>query len=111
MIIYKYISTIKAKDPKDKQPTHYLVAKSEQTEKEGVFVASLWSKEYKNKEGSVVKFLSGEMKSEWTDHTDTSKNRKGYVIVEEAELNKLLNGSKLPPETLENAPQDDLNEF
>ena len=36
------------------------------------------------------------MKETWTDHTDKSKSRKGYVIVEEDELNKLISGAKLP---------------
>ena len=96
MKIYRFVSTIKAKDPKDKQPTHYLVAKQDQTTEKGEFVASLWAKEYKNKDGESVKFLSGQMKETWTDHTDKSKSRKGYVIVEEDELNKLLGGAKLP---------------
>jgi len=90
MKIYKYIATIKAKDPQGNKPTHYLKAKENQGDKEGELVASLWAKEWKNLEGQVVKFLSGEMKSQWTDHTDPSKNRTGYVIIEEKELNRLL---------------------
>lgn len=107
MKIYKYISTIKAKDPKDKQPTHYLVAKEEQTTEKGEFVASLWAKEYTNKEGEVVRFLSGEMKASWTDHTDPSKSREGFVIIKERDLNELL---KLTGEQdVEVAPQEDDN--
>lgn len=111
MKIYRYISTVKAKDQEGKKPTHYLKATVEKTDKEGELVASFWSKEWKSPEGEVKKFLSGEMKSQWTDHTDPKKSRKGYVIVEEAELNKLLNGAKLPPETLDSAPQEDLDAF
>ena len=58
MKIYRLISTIKAKDPKEKQPTHYLVAKQDQTTEKGEVVASLWAKEYKNSDGESVKVLS-----------------------------------------------------
>jgi hypothetical protein len=90
MKIYRFISTIKAKETTGKQPTHYLVAKPEQTTEKGEFVASLWAKSYKNKDGEEVRFLSGEMKAQWTDHNDQSKSREGFVIVNERELNKLL---------------------
>ncbi len=95
MKIYKYISTVKAKDPQGKKPTHYIKAKVNMgdPDNEGEFVASLWAKEY-TRDGVTNKFLSGEMKSQYTDHTDPSKSRKGFVIVEEAELNKLLNAYK-----------------
>lgn len=89
MKIYKFISTIKAKDPQGNRPTHYLSAKENQGDKEGELVASLWAKEYM-KDGVPVKFLSGEMKSQWTDHTDPSKSREGFVIVKERDLNELL---------------------
>lgn len=89
MKIYKYIATTKAKDITGNKPSHFLKAKANQGDQESVFVASLWTKEFKNEDG-VSKFLSGEMKSEYVDHTDPKKSRKGYVIVEEAELNKLL---------------------
>jgi len=107
MKIYRYISTIKAKDAEGKKPTHYLVAKEEQTTEKGEFVASLWAKTYKNKDGVEVKFLSGEMKAQWTDHTDPSKSRKGYVIVEEAELNKLLREVGDTSEEADIPPEDD----
>jgi len=81
---YKYIATLKAKDPQGNKPTHYLVAKENQGDPKGEFVASLWSKEVN---GS--KFLSGEMKAQYTDHTDSSKTREGYVIVKEMDLIKL----------------------
>lgn len=92
MKIYKYISTVKAKDPQGNKPTHYIKAKvnTGDPDSEGEFVASLWTREY-TRDGITSKFLSGEMKSQWTDHNDPTKSRKGFVIVEEAELNKLLN--------------------
>lgn len=104
MKIYKYIATTKAKDAQGNKPTHYLKAKLNQGDKESEFVASLWSKEFKNQDGTVSKFLSGEMKAQYTDHTDPKKSRKGYVIVEEVELNRLLileqevNGTDTPVE-------------
>lgn len=98
MKIYKFISTVKAKDPKDKQPTHYLSAKQNQGDQNGELVASLWSNSME-KDGVKKAWLSGEMKSQYTDHTDSSKTRKGYVIVEEEELKQLL--KKIPSETLE----------
>ena len=96
--IYKFISTVKAKDPKDKQATHYLSAKENQGDQNGELVASLWSKSME-KDGVKKAWLSGEMKAQYTDHTDSSKTRKGYVIVEEEELKQLL--KKIPSETLE----------
>lgn len=89
MKIYKSISTVKAKEVVGNRPTHYLVAKENMGDQKGEFVASLWAKE-----SNGSKFLSGEMKAQYTDHTDASKSRKGFVIVEEAELNKLLNAYK-----------------
>ena len=89
MKIYKYIATVKARDPKGKMPTHYLSAKENQGDKEGVLVASLWSKEYV-KDGATVRFLAGEMKSQYTDHTDPSKSRDGYVVIKESDLNELM---------------------
>jgi len=89
MKIYKTIATLKAKEVVGNRPTHYLVAKENQGDQKGEFVASLWAKEVN---GS--KFLSGEMKAQYTDHTNPEKSRKGFVIVEEAELNKLLNDLK-----------------
>jgi len=90
MKIYKYIATVKAKPGTEKSPTHYLKAKENATDKDGEFVASMWAKEWKSPQGEIVKFLSGEMKAQWTDHTDPSKSRKGFVIIEESELNRLL---------------------
>jgi len=90
MKIYKYIATTKAKDPQGQRPTHYLKAKENSGDKEGEFVASLWAKEFNNTDGTVSKFLAGEMKSQWTDHNDSSKNREGYVIVKESDLNELM---------------------
>lgn len=89
MKIYRYVSTTKAKDASGNKPTHYLKAKENQGDKDGEYVASLWTKEFE-KDGEKIKFLSGEMKAQYTDHTDTSKSRKGFVVVEEAELNRLL---------------------
>lgn len=91
--IYRSITTVKAKDPQGKQPTHYLKAKVNPGDPESEFVASLWAREVE-RDGVVSKFLSGEMKAQYTDHTDPTKSRKGFVIVEEAELNKLLNAYK-----------------
>lgn len=90
MKIYRNISTVKAKDAQGKKPTHYLKASVDQNDKAPEFVASLWAKEWKTDEGTTVKFLSGQMKEQWTDHTDPTKSRKGFVIVEEADLNRLL---------------------
>jgi hypothetical protein len=104
MKIYKYIATVKAKEGKEKMPTHYLKAKENATDKEGEFVASLWAKEWKSPEGQIVKFLSGEMKSQWTDHTDPSKSREGYVIVKERDLNELI---KLAGEQDAEVPPDE----
>lgn len=98
MKIYRIISTTKAKDAQGNKPTHYLKAKENQGDQSSEFVASLWAKEFKNQDGTISKFLSGEMKAQWTDHTDPSKSRKGYVIVEEAELNKLLKETGEPTE-------------
>ena len=103
MKIYRYISTLKAKEPKEKMPTHYLVAKENQGDEKSEFVASLWSKQYE-KDGVKKNFLSGEMKSTYTDHTDSSKSREGYVIVKEKDLNELL---KLAGEQ-DKAPEDDV---
>lgn len=89
MKILRYISTVKAKDVTGNKPTHYLKARENQGDKDGELVASLWAKEYM-KDGVPVKFLSGEMKSQWTDHTDPSKSREGFVIVKERDLNELL---------------------
>lgn len=89
MKIYKYISTVKAKEPKGKSPTHYLAAKENMNDPKGEIVASLWSKEF-TKDGQTSRFLSGEMKSQWTDHTDPSKSREGYVIIRERDLNELM---------------------
>lgn len=91
--IYRSISTVKAKDPQGNKPTHYLKAKENSGDPESEFVASLWAKEY-TKDGVTSKFLSGEMKAQYTDHSDPTKSRKGFVIVEEVELNKLLNAYK-----------------
>lgn len=90
MKIYRHVLTSKAKDPQGNKPTHYLKAFENKGDQTGEFVASLWSKVGKSQDGEAYKFLSGEMKSQYTDHTDHSKDRKGYVIVEEAELNRLL---------------------
>lgn len=90
MKTYRYIATTKAKDPQGNKPTHYLKAKEHQGDKESEFVASLWSKEFKSPDGEVSRFLSGEMKAQYTDHTDSSKNREGFVIVKERDLNELL---------------------
>jgi hypothetical protein len=103
--IYRYIATVKAKDPQGNKPTHYLKAKENQGDKEGEFVASLWTKEFKNQNGEVSRFLSGEMKSQWTDHTDSSKNREGFVIIKERDLNELLKLVKT--EKVEEVPEDD----
>ena len=89
MKTYRTIATVRAKEIVGNRPTHYLVAKENQGDQKGEFVASLWAKE-----SNGSKFLSGEMKAQYTDHTDPSKSRKGFVIVEEAELNKLLNELK-----------------
>ncbi len=106
MKIYRIISTVKAKDAGDKKPTHYLKAGIDKDDKKPEYVASLWAKEWKSPEGVVVKFLSGQMKDQWTDHTDPSKSRKGYVIVEEAELNKLLKDVGEPAEEAEVVDED-----
>lgn len=89
MKIYRNISTIKAKDPKGKMPTHYLSAKENQGDQNGELVASLWARSGE-KNGVKYNFLSGEMKRQWTDHTDPSKSRDGYVIIKEKDLNELL---------------------
>lgn len=106
MKILRYIATTKAKDPQGNKPTHYLKARENQGDKESEFVASLWAKEFKNQDGTVSKFLSGEMKSSWTDHSDPSKNREGYVIIKESDLNELMKlrgeqGVDTPPEALQ----------
>lgn len=102
MKIYRYILTSKAKDIQGNKPTHYLKAFEKQSDQTGEFVASLWTKESKNREGNgTYKFLSGEMKAQWTDHIDPSKSRKGFVIVEESELNKLLKLANVSAEPVE----------
>jgi len=98
MKIYKFISTVKAKDPQGNKPTHYLSAKENQGDQNGELVASLWSKSME-KDGVKKAWLSGEMKAQYTDHTDTSKTRKGYVIVEEEELRQLL--KQIPQEKVD----------
>lgn len=91
MKIYKYLITSKAKNPQGNKPTHYLKASENKNDQTAEFVASLWAKEGKDRDGNgTYKFLSGEMKAQYTDHTDPSKSRQGFVIVEEAELNRLL---------------------
>jgi hypothetical protein len=114
MKIYRTIATLKAKEVVGNRPTHFLVAKENQGDQKGEFVASLWAKE-----SNGSKFLSGEMKAQYTDHTDSSKSRKGFVIVEEAELNKLVNELKTlkssdvnvrTPEGVEYPEEEDINE-
>jgi len=95
MKIYKFISTVKAKDPQGNKPTHYLSAKENQGDQNGELVASLWSKSME-KDGVKKAWLSGEMKAQYTD---TSKTRKGYVIVEEEELRQLL--KQIPQEKVD----------
>ena len=91
MQIYRYLVTSKAKDPQGQRPTHYLKAFENKGDQTGEFVASLWAKEGKDRDGNgTYKFLSGEMKAQYTDHTDSSKSREGFVIVKEADLNRLL---------------------
>jgi len=82
IIKYKSISTIQKKDVTGSQPTHYLKAQKDKDDKEGVFVASLWSKAYE-KEGVTKKFLAGNMNDEYNGKT-------GYVIVSETDLDNLI---------------------
>lgn len=95
MKIYRFISTVRAKDPQGNKPTHYLSARENQGDQNGELVASLWSKTIE-KDGVKKSWLSGEMKGEYKDHTEPTKSRKGYVIVEEAELNELIKNSTKP---------------
>lgn len=83
--IYKTISTVKAKEPKDNQPTHYLVAKENKESEQKEFVASLWAKSGE-KDGVKYNFLSGEMSKKF----DGEKPREGFVIVKVSELEKVL---------------------
>ena len=51
------------------------------------------------KQGTKEKFISIKLSEAWVNESDPSKSRKGYVIVEEEALNKLLNGkAEVPPE-------------
>jgi len=88
-------------------PTHYIKAKENQGDQEGEFVASLWARTWE-KDGVKKNWLSGEMKSTYTDHTDTSKSREGYVIVKEKDLNELLKLTK-QEETVEDDVIDESN--
>lgn len=82
MKIYRTISTVKAKDPQGSKPTHYLVAKENRDSQDKEFVASLWAKSGE-KDGQKYNFLSGEMSKKF-------ESKKGFVIVDEDELNQVL---------------------
>lgn len=86
---YKFISTIKAKNPVGNKPTHYLKATINKDDKEGELVASLWAKSGE-KDGVKYNFLSGVMKDKFVDQDGNIPPREGYVIVSESELNGLL---------------------
>lgn len=83
--IYKTISTVKAKEPKENQPTHYLVAKENKDSQDKEFVASLWAKSGETN-GVKYNFLSGEMSKKF----EGEKPREGFVIVKVSELERVI---------------------
>jgi hypothetical protein len=95
---YKEIATLQKKDVKEGQPSHYLKAKVNKDDKEGVIVASLWSKSYDNN-GVTKRFLSGLMSEPYQD-------RDGYVIVSQKDLNNLIKVCQEMKKQLGETPDD-----
>lgn len=73
-VIFK--NTKESKNPK--APTHRIMAKL--NGEDLVEVGAAWAKESKN--GN--KFLSCRLQNVWVDHTDRTKSRRGFVIVDES---------------------------
>lgn len=84
----KNFSVFKAKgdnvDPKT--PTHMLSAKIGESYSK---IGSVWTKE--NQYG---KFLSCSLQDSWVDHSDSSKTRRAFCIVDEKELDALIKENK-----------------
>lgn len=86
----KTFSIFKAKkSDNEKAPTHRINTKIGE---EYVEIGACWTKESKGGE----KYLSCKLQDVWVDHTDRTKTRKGYAIVDE----KLIQGYPDSPEDL-----------
>lgn len=102
---YKNFSIFKNKqNDNEKAPTHRMSMKNEESD---IFldIGGCWTKTTKGGD----KFLSAKLSDIFVDHTDKLKSRKGYVIVDEQELEKMENEIKIARgETLmEDIPEED----
>jgi hypothetical protein len=72
----------------EKLPTHTISAK---VGEDYVNVGACWTKD-----STKGKFLSCTLQNEYVDHTDSSKTRKGYKIVDEVAVRDNETGEKIP---------------
>ena len=92
----KNFAIFKAKEGKsDKSPTHNISAKIGE---EYVNIGACWTKE-----GQSGKFLSCKLQDVYVDHTDRTKTRKGFAIIDE----KLI----MQEEDTEQPPEDTNDAF
>lgn len=83
----------------EKLPTHSISAKIGE---EYVTIGACWTKEAKN-----GKYLSCKLQDVYVDHTDRTKTRKGFAIVDEKLIPKEDDDTEQPPE----AQNEDLSVF
>jgi hypothetical protein len=96
----KNFSIFKYKKPRtgDKAPTHGISTKIGD---EFVEIGACWTKESSNGD----KYLSCALQKAWVDHTDRSKTRIGFAIVDEKTV------EQEPPEAPPEAQNDTLDAF
>lgn len=102
---YKNFSIFKSKpNDNEKAPTHRMSMKNEGSE---IFldIGACWTKETK----AGDRFLSAKLSDIYVDHTDKIKSRRGYVIVDEQELEKMENEIKIArgESLIEDIPEED----
>ena len=83
----KNFAIFKQEVKNEKSPTHIMSAK---VGEEYVNIGACWTKD-----GNKGKFLSCTLQDAWVDHTDATKSRKAYMVVE---------GSPETPPEAQNAP-------
>lgn len=83
----------------EKLPTHSISAKIGE---EYVTIGACWTKE-----GKAGKYLSCKLQDVYVDHTDRTKTKKGFVIVDQTLIPKEEQEPNMPPE----APQGDSSPF
>lgn len=87
----KNFSIFKAKEGKsEKSPTHIISAKIGE---EYVNIGACWTKE-----GKGGKFLSCKLQDVYVDHTDRTKTKKGFAIIDEKLVSKQEEDTEQPPD-------------